>query len=65
MTTITLHPCEHPGCGRISFMRLCPDHTDDDQELLKRELDRALVEADLARARVDDLEQRLGIDRPR
>jgi hypothetical protein len=65
MTTITLHSCEHPGCRRISFMRLCPEHADDDQELLKRELDRALVEADLAHARVDDLEQRLGISRPR
>jgi hypothetical protein len=63
VTPLTLHPCEHPGCRRVSFMRLCPDHADDDQDRLKRELDRALVEADLARARVDELEQRLGIDR--
>jgi hypothetical protein len=63
MTTIALHPCEHPGCRRISFLRLCPEHADDDQDALKRQLDQALVEADLARARVVELEQRLGIDR--
>jgi hypothetical protein len=46
-------------------MRLCPDHADDDQEFLRRELDRALVQVDLARARVEELERRLGIERPR
>jgi hypothetical protein len=58
-----MRPCEHPGCRRVSFMRLCPEHADDDQHELERELKRALVEADLAGARVRELEERLGIDR--
>jgi hypothetical protein len=61
----SLHPCAKSGCRRWSHFRFCPDHADDDQRQLEIDRRRALIQLDLWRDRVADIDERLGIGRPR
>ena len=65
-----LTPCAHAGCHRLTHMRHCPNHLDDDDRATRDQLDEALLERDLALdhyreadARVATLEDRLGVRR--
>jgi len=66
-----LTPCAHPGCRRLSHWRYCPEHADEDQRELQAQLDEVRLKRDLARSCIEemdrlaeDLERRLGIERP-
>jgi hypothetical protein len=59
-------------CRRLSHLRFCPEHADEDQRAAEEQLDEALLELDLAadrcrelRERAAVLERRLGIFRRR
>jgi hypothetical protein len=58
-----LYPCAEPGCRRLSHFRYCPEHADDDQQTLVAERRQALLALDLARDRVRDIDERLGVRR--
>ena len=58
-----LYPCAVAGCRRLSHYRLCPVHADDDQRQLVVDRDAALLDLDLARDRVAEIDERLGIRR--
>jgi hypothetical protein len=51
--------CEHPGCGRLTHLRLCPVHVDDEQRDLERLRDEALLDLDLTRERQLELVERV------
>ena len=45
----TLWRCAEPGCKRLSHLRYCPTHADDEQRTLQAEQLELLIQLDVAR----------------